>query len=249
MRVGVVVKTLCLTSWGTGRERFEADIVTSKIKEDVPVIPSSSLKGVLRTSVIWAAKILKRHNLITSNPCLGVKPDSRRSPCGQCPICALFGYPGGPLPPLKVTPMFLVNSENDALKVFEKEDLLRGNYTPKAENLIQEITFIKIDDKTGTVARGALFTAEVVPPEVLFYGEILLKMGILKKRFREEELAEILRTFFAGLLYMRYADMGHRGAVKIVKVFARFSKDEKLIVERDPLISKLVKALGVEYDI
>ncbi len=247
MRIGVVVKTLCLTSWGTGRERFEDDIVTSKIKEDIPVIPSSSFKGVLRTSVIWAARILERHNLYArvSNPCLGVKPDSRRSPCGRCPVCILFGYPGGPLPPLKVTPMLPVNSESEALKLFEKEDLLKGNYVPKMENLIQEVTFIKINDKTGTVAKGALFTAEVVPPEVLFYGEVLLKTGILKKEFDEEELAEILRTFFAGLLYMRYADMGHRGAVKIVNVFARFSKNEELMMERDSRISEFIKTLGV----
>lgn len=104
-------------------------------------IPSSTIKGVLRTAINF---FLPEGEGFTS--CRQIEPDLITASHGEkpCDVCMLFGYPG--------SPEGLVNVEVKT-KIEEKFVLTR----------------VKINDKTNTAEKEALFSQEVIKPQTTFH--------------------------------------------------------------------------------
>ncbi len=251
MRIGVVVETLNMFSWGSGLETFEADVVASKYK-GLPICPSSSFKGVLRTQAYVAASILEKRGLfIDKYPvCKGINPlmNVATKPCGLCLICRLFGSPGRSLSPLRFTDMYPIAGIEDLDEIFS------GGIHRYIESKAGEIgelfritTYIRLDDSSKTVSEGALFTAEQILPLTLFYGEIELLERSLSLALRDrgdKEITTAYRLLFTSIALLNYASMGRRGLVKLrgIKVDLGESKN---IVSRDSFLVDLISRLEV----
>lgn len=96
--------------------------------------------------------------------------------------------------------------DNDIVKVFKnigKDDVWKTSVESRlvivsdeifsyfAENACEVVTRIKVDDETGTVAKGALFNQEQVPSETMFYAVIAAQDEKGKKE-NKKEAKEIL---------------------------------------------------------
>ncbi len=72
-----------------------------------------------------------------------------------------------------------------------------GLFCHFVEQACQVVTRVRIDDETGTVAKGALFNQEQVPSETLFYAVINAqteKTKLSEGRTAEDALAEIFKA-------------------------------------------------------
>ena len=112
-------------------------------------IPGSSFKGALRSS---SCRIAESFNFKNCGE-VDVEriEDAHKRMGGVCDVCKLFGYPKSNAP--------------SALKVSDLE--LQGDVN------VETVAGIRIDDSSGKVATGALFTSEKVYG-VEFAGEISL---------------------------------------------------------------------------
>lgn len=112
-------------------------------------IPGSSFKGTLRSS---ASRIAKSFGFKSCGEVNIELIREAHEKIGLCDVCKLFGYPGSNEPGiLHVTDFNLINDTSTSL-----------------------ITGIRIDDSSGKVAEGALFTIEKISKDAEFLGEISL---------------------------------------------------------------------------
>lgn len=130
---------------------FAADIPFYTTPQGEYAIPGSAIKGVLRTI---ASNIAQKHNLVA---CGIIDPEelaahARENPCD---VCRLFGVPGNENTPIRVGYFKPINAPPAVL------------------------TRIKINPKTGTVERGAMYEIEVLPPCTVFRGTIKVYEGML----------------------------------------------------------------------
>lgn len=112
-------------------------------------IPGSSFKGALRSS---ASRIAKSFGFKSCGEVNIELIKEMHEKIGLCDVCKLFGYPGSNEPGLlHVTDFNLIKDTSTSL-----------------------ITGIRIDDLSGKVAEGALFTIEKISKDAEFLGEISL---------------------------------------------------------------------------
>ena len=254
MRIGVVLKTLSISSWGTGIEELEADVITAKFNvngKTVPIIPSTSFRGVLRTEAFRVARLLVEERLYNGlrESCRGINPRPQAyfptRPCGECAVCILFGSPGQPPSPLKNTFLIAVKDSN-LREVFSKKIFYNGFFEKMEllDDVIEELTFIALDDSTNVVKEGALYTMEVVPPHTYFYGEIELKEPLLNLHLSRRSLGEearktIYRLLVTSLKSLDYADAGRGGVVSLEKLLIEPGQSDNVFKEDDFLSSFL----------
>ena len=152
MEFGLVVKNLTSLTVGGGSSIGAVDIPLNPM-----VLPTSTIKGVLRTAV---------HNYLPNgySSCGRIEPEEIKKAHkgkGPCDVCTLFGYPD-----YRDSGCFTLTVDVPSVKKYK-------------------VTRVKIDDKTQRSEEGALFTQEVVSPntefEVTVYfrdscGEKMLKL-------------------------------------------------------------------------
>jgi len=135
MEFKVVIKNLTSLTVGGGSSIGAVDIPLNPM-----VLPSSTVKGVLRTAVV---------NYLPNgySSCGKVDPEEIKKAHkegGVCDVCKLFGCPDS-----KDSPCFTLTVNVPEVSRYE-------------------ITRVKIDDKTQKSEEGSLFTQEVIPPNTEF---------------------------------------------------------------------------------
>jgi len=260
MRIGVVLKTLSASSWGTGIESFEADIITAKINVNgkvAPIIPSTGFRGVLRTEAFRVARLLMEKGLYKGlpEPCRGINPQLMKhfstKPCGECAVCIAFGSPGRYPSPVKNTFLIAVK-DADQRSVFYDETFRVGNldYMKLQDGIITEMTFIALDDSANVAKKGALYVAEIVPPQTYFYGEIELKESLLDLHLKERKYGEdakitVYKLLMTSLRSLDYADAGRGGIIGLEKMFIELNKSID-VFEKDDFLKKILKWEKIE---
>ena len=147
MKLKVFIKALSPLTVGYVGKPYGPDIAFNELG-----IPSSTLKGVLRASLSLYISEVENAGLYSS--CGEVDPDRIRQAHEKmgkaCDVCSLFGYP---------------ESRGAGWKPAESKAKIKVRWIVEdfAPNL-ETITRIAVDDLTGTVKEGSLFTQEYLPP-------------------------------------------------------------------------------------
>jgi len=231
MKISLLIETKGLTVFGDVRAEYGADLMTVRVNvpslgQEVPVIPGTQVKGSLRTVATMIHDILASKNIISWNTgyfktCLG----SLKSPCGKCLICAIFGYPGLPHSPLHVTNFYPVKP--DKIEEVASQGLTKALQQPDYWVLPETmyITRTRINDSTGTVSPGALYTYEHIYPGTLFYGEIYLYKNTLANYTKvvediEKIYSEAAVLILASISQLNYVTIGRNSvcSFRVLKV-------------------------------
>lgn len=154
--------------------------IDGKLKDkNVFYIPGSTLKGVLRTSASRVATLLGLSACGEINPTLIrnkhremdnlVRIEDKR----VCHVCMLFGFPGGPRSPLRI-------SDGEFIDLY-----------------IDNFTRVAIDDKRNISKIGALFTYE----EALFQSLVRFEIQLLRNDLWMQRLllASLVEMVFNGI--------------------------------------------------
>jgi len=180
LRIKLVLKLKGLGLWGAGRESFEADTITYKIRlkdgREIPAIPGSYVKGLLRGWSYKLAPLLSRAEIISSRinaECFA------GATCGRCIICQIFGASGGGLPPLSVTNFYPVTADKLAQAAKLRPEELTSRPDLIDQPRLSYSPHVRIEDSSGNAAKGGLYMLETVPPRTLFYGEVALQKHLL----------------------------------------------------------------------
>jgi len=144
-------------------ERFLEELKVAKLElSSLATGPDDNCALVCTSSVLWADKE-KKGEIALEEYTFGAK---------ETPELTAFAEALGPLLGEK-----LISGENlkKRLAVLSDDD-----FAFFVKTATETVTRVRIDQKTGTVASGALFTEEYIPAETLFYslamaGSILLK--------------------------------------------------------------------------
>ena len=170
---------------GTGQsvERGEPLPVTESPRTGLPYIPGSSLKGKMRCLLELAYGRRETDPKDEGSPCW----------CGSCQICLLFG-------------------SGSATKAFEPTRLIFRDCYPTRESaeLLEKIELeekpgVRIDRKSGTAARGALFPMKRVPEGCEF------NMEISVRTFDQDDKEAIGKWLATGLFLMEQDALGGSG--------------------------------------
>ncbi|MFQ6052029.1 MAG: type III-A CRISPR-associated RAMP protein Csm3 [Candidatus Hydrothermarchaeota archaeon] len=170
---------------GTGEEvgKGEPLPVMRSLRTGLPYVPGSSLKGKMRCLLEISYGKIGENN----GPC----------DCGRCQICILFG-------------------SGSTKKIFEptrlifRDSYLSENFEKELEKIgLEEKTGVRIDRKTGTVARGALFNIQRVPEGFEFDFEISARI------FENDDKEAVKKWLAMGLYFLEqdtFGGSGTRGA-------------------------------------
>jgi len=196
MKIGYLISIETPGLWGIGKRGFEADILTHrcKIKDiEIPCIPSTSIKGVLRKTALQLSSLLQKANIITNTDIIN----------------KVFGKEGEAYTPLTLTDVIPVKDVEVAKKAFnEGIHVLMDNVIGIP---VVTIPHVRIDDKSLTAAKEALFFEERLAIGVQLYGEIQLYDRLLK----ENEVVEAARILLLSLSDLRYRYIGRRTIVDV----------------------------------
>lgn len=166
---------------GTGEEvgKGEPLPVMRSLRTGLPYIPGSSIKGKMRYLLEISYEKVGKDN----GPC----------DCGQCQICILFG-------------------SGSTQKIFEptrllfRDSYLKENFVKEFEKIgLEEKPGVRVDRKTGTVARGALFSIQRVPEGFEFDLEISARV------FAKDDKESIKKWLAMGLFLMEQDTLGGSG--------------------------------------
>jgi len=130
----------------------EVDSPVLKDTKDYPIIPGSSLKGVLRTEMERLLKGLKIDVCTVPEVCKSKRKGGIviRKDLSECPVCMLFGGAA------------LAGSVR-----------IRDAFTLNMKTVIRD--GVAIDRKTRKAKSGAKYDLEVVPQGTLFEGEVTIE--------------------------------------------------------------------------
>lgn len=170
----------------------------------VPFIPSTSVRGALRTAAYLAAETAGLKVCGEREP--GEIEGAHRRLFGRpdvlCPVCGVWGAPG-----------------------FESA-LYVTDFTPTAPTVTFFLPHLEIDDYTGRARRGALYYEEVVPPGTPFEGRLALNTGLIRERVESGRVGGVsgscalYKLVAASLLLLPLVGLG-RGSAPV----AAFVKD------------------------
>ncbi|MEM2294107.1 MAG: RAMP superfamily CRISPR-associated protein [Nitrososphaerota archaeon] len=166
-------------------------------------IAGSTIKGVLRTSLIKIANLLGYKGVSWS-----VEPTALSSAHNDI-VVRLFGGPHDKESKVFVEPSYILHDTQ----------VVRG---------------IRIDDKTGIVEEGALFSIEYLPIGVEFETRI--------HGFDLDE--EEARALFAAILEMNFERIGKSGVVS-VKIVKGESEIPEELIEKDNVIKTILEAISI----
>jgi len=131
----------------------EVDNPVIKNSKDYPIIPGSSLKGVLRTETEKLLRtIIGEENVCTPDELCKSKKSGRTE---ECPVCLLFG--GAEM----AGSIRIRDAITDSPKTYIRDG-------------------VEIDRKTRKAATGRYYDIEVVPSGTVFKGEIMIENPDLK---------------------------------------------------------------------
>jgi len=142
------LRTITTLHVGAGRgekELGEADLIIAKLPNNKPYIPGSSLKGFLRVETERLLSSLK----LNMKVCVG--PNYTCNASNPCPSCAIFGSP------------------NFASRLIVRDLMPAKDITPFMQ------TRVAMNRKTRTVIERRTYTVELIPPNVIFEGEIVFE--------------------------------------------------------------------------
>lgn len=249
MRISLLIRTIGLSSFGDAKTEYGADLITVRtyipsLKLEVPIIPGTQIKGVLRTAASFIHDILVDKNIISWNKdyfktCRG----NLKDPCHKCLICTIFGSPGLPQTPLHVSNFYPIRE--DKVKKVMKEGLVNALRNPDYWYIPRTISIsrIRIDDSRGTVYPGALYTYEHLYPETLFYGELTIYRNLLRSIIGEKELDKVYIEssilVLASIAQLNYINIG-RNSLCLYKVLSMEPKGLTL----NRYIKLILKGLG-----
>jgi len=170
---------------GTGEkpERGEPLPILESLRNAMPYIPGSSLKGKMRYLLELAYERKETDPKDEGSPCW----------CGKCQICLLFG------------------SGNTATTYEPSRLIFRDCYlTDSSISLLEKIGLeekpgIRIDRKMGTVAKGALFPMKRVPEGSEFNMEISIRI------FSGDDKEAIKKWISMGLYLIEHDTIGGSG--------------------------------------
>lgn len=224
--------TLTLVSgglWGTGAGGVEADVVTARCRHasgrEVPCIPNTYIKGILRRALEEVADHLTRTNIIRLPTIIDelfgpLTPFSGRARVVPANLIIATLYP------IRDFSLAKTLSSRQPLSYLYQDDAI-AEPTPYIE------PHIRIDDRTGTVSTGALYRELRIAPGTTFYGEILY--------YSEDRnsMAEALRALAIAIGSLRTRSVGRRTYAKPYIVSATLDGEEV----RDEVIGKIVELL------
>ncbi|HDD26292.1 MAG TPA: hypothetical protein ENF75_04295 [Acidilobales archaeon] len=228
MRIGYVVKLLIPGLWGIGKRGFEADVLTSKClvgDKEVPCIPSTAMKGVLRKAANQISKLLNR---------VGVISDTNY-------VNRLFGSEGWCYTPITLTDLVPIESMDIAKKAFEQgyHILIEGLGLKKPD--VSTITHTRIDDASLTVSKEALYSEERVVPETLMYGEIMVNERLLREVLRVNQgLTNCIKLLLFALNDLKYRYVGRKSIIDVAIIGIKPMYD---FISKDPHISSILNKI------
>lgn len=221
IRLGILITTKSLGLWGSGIADYSADITTIKmllpaINEEVPLIPSAYIKGLLRTQAYNIIELLANGGIIDAE--LFNEKCNKASNCQKCLICKLFGYSGGAYSALHCSNFYAIKKKEYSKDIFRKgltKELLT-NREIWLRTPIDYITKVRIHDISSRAAEGGLYTYENVHPNINFYGELTVYGKILQDEGVKVEQA--LRLLLLSIAQLNYSYIGRRtlGEVMII---------------------------------
>ncbi len=183
----IVTRDLVTIGWGYPSTPI-ADIHLMRHKpsmESPPAIPGSTIKGVLRTASIRAAKLLKIDNI-----CVDIDPRLISSICRENDIVLeIYGRPGGKRSRLMVE-TFRINRGSNIDTVVLKH--------------------VSIDRDSLKNLRGALYSVEYLPPCTEIKGKIALDIAGKENG----EAARMLDLILLSLIEIQYIGIG-RGSKRV----------------------------------
>ena len=212
MRLKVLLRLRGFGLWGAGRGGFRADVETYKVRAadgmEVVAIPGAYIKGLLRGWAYRLAPLLREKGLISGH----VNPDCFvGDTCGDCVVCRVFGASGGRPAPLSATTFYPVKADRvaEASKLSPDELLFKPDllYPPR----VSYLPHVKIEDSSARAATGGLFRDEVVPPNVQFYGEVVLDEALLEGVKPEDACLIVLLA----LSQLRFSYAGRRSVLDV----------------------------------
>ena len=210
MRVSLLIELKGFGLWGAGKEGFEADILSLKLKaEDVeiPIIPAPYVKGLLRGWAYRVSPLLKSKGLVDGEVNKGCNP---KRTCGECVVCRIFGSSGFASSPIRVTNFYPIEEVINA-KELDPEEVLEKKLYRKIPTLV--LPHVRIDDLGGKAYEGALFFTEVVPMGALFYGKVFLLDNLLK--LIGVSPIEAARIVLSSISQLNYGYSGRRSRVRV----------------------------------
>jgi len=204
LRICYLLKLESGGMWGAGKAVLEANIATTICKHpkgyEIPCIPSTYIKGVLRRSAEEIITHLVRVNIVGEanivekvfgplTPFEGVaKP---------IPVNTFFG------------PLYPVRDVDTAKRLAGGGEFM---YLADSDSLAMPSMYVephvRLDDRCGRASLGALFKELRVSPETLFYGEILYVAD------NEKELVDAARLLTIAVARLNYRYVGRRTAAK-----------------------------------
>lgn len=181
-----------------------------------PVIPGSTIKGVLRTASIRVAKMLGL------NVCREVDPELIKAICSPDDILLdMFGKPGNNAPSRLIVEPFII------------EDSSRTTI----------LKHVSIDRNSMRAVKGALYSSEHIIPCTLIKGNIVLDLRDLKDIDRATKMLELLML---ALLELEDLGVGRGSRkVSVVKVdinkdVLKLLEEKRILT---PLSRKILNAL------
>lgn len=153
--------------WGSGKRLFEADIATTTCRHpgtgmDVPCIPATYVKGLLRTCAERVEHHMERLDLIDAGdverlfgPPAG-HPGAGQDRPSRLSVAHAFPVKGDALDRLMGGRIFSYLLDKDCLDI--------------PELYIEQ--HVRIDDEAGVAAKQYLFSEQRVPPGTVMYGEL-----------------------------------------------------------------------------
>lgn len=184
---------------GSGRSEIdigEVDMPILRAPKGEPYVPGSSLKGRTRAEAERIAKA-RGYDVCTPPNVADMCGSKKRNPEDFCVACRIFGTAG-------------------SISVGSKVKF-RDAYPTESVEMLLERTGIAIDRKTGTVARGALYTIEAVPAGTTF------NLEVVAENLTDEEL-KILKAALKSVEDSAVGGSSSRGFGKVKMQFTKLQE-------------------------
>lgn len=229
---GRICYVLILTSgglWGSGQGGVEADfspvLCTHSSGVEIPCIPNTYIKGLLRRSLEDVIEHLHRVGIVDS----------------ICIVEELFGPLTVVSGKTKVVPSDIVIAplypvkDFSAAEVFSKLEplsYLNPDIISSKSGLLEPRLYvephIRIDDRSGTTSVGSLYKELRIIPDTIFYGEIVIYSE------NESKAVSILRTLAIAIGFLKTRCVGRKTYAKprILSVTYNGKNVEDFIVKK-----------------
>jgi len=188
LKLRLTTRTFLTIGSGVPPEPIGPDIILANISHEKVILPSSTLKGVLRKSFIKVSKFLDEPTCESLDVKeMETKHNELRKAGKTCITCEVFGGPG-------IEGMLMVEP------LVLEEGVSR----------LMDFTHVSIDDRYGRAARGRLFTVEYIIPNSNLTTNIHLKLPD-----DMEKATHYLRLLLLALANLRYERIGRGGLVDV----------------------------------